>query len=513
MDENKWRIQGLEFQQRPHPGNRLDKRDKPCESIRVCISAHSDLTPLRSHHRWPDGTPPRHLRDEAPSTTPSEATSTQQATKISLFLLLRAYSQPTSPAAHSLPSVSLYANPTVGIPTDHRIATSKMKLECRRPQDNPRSNRPEWRTALMARELARYKVDIAALGELRFSEHNQLEEVGAGYTFFWSGCPKAERRDADVAFAIRMTSNKFYENLHALQATVSKADKLIVLGDFNARVGTDHATWRGMLGPHGLRGSKDNGLLLLRTCAEHRLTLTNAYFCLSMRKKATWMHPRSRQRHLLDYVLVWRRDPRDVQVTKAIPGADGWTDHRLFISNMRIRLQTLAAAAADETVFVENRWCQLLGAVQSMVLAVLRRAPCQRQDWFDVDAAISDLFAGKKRLHKAYVDRPTADNRVAFYRSRGLVQKRLREVQDTWAVCKAEEIQGADGSALLTEKTQILQRWAEHFRGVPNRPSTISDAVIARLPQVETRVDLEPRPLSTPPSERATALQRGSAQI
>ncbi|VDL85392.1 unnamed protein product [Schistocephalus solidus] len=69
--------------------------------------------------------------------------------------------------------------------------------------DNPRSNRPERRTALVARKLARYKVDIAAFSETRFSAPGQLEEVGAGYTFFWSGRPKAERRDAGVAFAIR----------------------------------------------------------------------------------------------------------------------------------------------------------------------------------------------------------------------------------------------------------------------------------------------------------------------
>ncbi|VDM04458.1 unnamed protein product [Schistocephalus solidus] len=58
------------------------------------------------------------------------------------------------------------------------------------------SNRPERRTALVARELARYKVDIAALSETRFSEQGQLEEVGANYTLFWSGRPKAEQRDA-----------------------------------------------------------------------------------------------------------------------------------------------------------------------------------------------------------------------------------------------------------------------------------------------------------------------------
>nr|VZI44712.1 unnamed protein product [Spirometra erinaceieuropaei] len=122
-------------------------------------------------------------------------------------------------------------------------------------------------------------------------------------------------------------------------ATLSKADKLIVLGDFNARVGTGRTAWSEVLGPHGLRGSNDNGLLFLRTCAEHRLILTNTLFCMPEREKAIWRHPLSRHLHLLDFVLVWRRDQRDVLVTKAIAGADGRTDHRLFISKMRIRLQ------------------------------------------------------------------------------------------------------------------------------------------------------------------------------
>nr|VZI05050.1 unnamed protein product [Spirometra erinaceieuropaei] len=146
-----------------------------------------------------------------------------------------------------------------------------------------------------------------------------------------------------------------------------------------------------------------------------------------------------------------------------------------------------------------------------------------------VSAAISNLLAEKNRLHKAYVDHPTDDNRAAFYRSRRHLQQRLREIQAAWTARKAEEIQGyadrnelknffsaikavygppmkatapllsAHGSNILTEKTQILQRWAEHFRGVHNRPSTISDAAIARLSQVETHVDL-----NLPPSLQET---------
>ncbi|BHF58017.1 hypothetical protein SprV_0100096600 [Sparganum proliferum] len=150
--------------------------------------------------------------------------------------------------------------------------------------DNPRSNPPKRRTALVVRELARYKVDIAAISETQFSQQGQLEEVGAGHTFFWSGHPKAERWDAGVAFAIRndivgrlpclpqgrqlrhhhqrprsspadqpqRRKGQIYGGLRVLLATVSKADKLIVFGDFNVRVSTDHAAWRGVLGHHGL---------------------------------------------------------------------------------------------------------------------------------------------------------------------------------------------------------------------------------------------------------------------
>ncbi|BHF78411.1 hypothetical protein SprV_0602152400 [Sparganum proliferum] len=321
---------------------------------------------------------------------------------------------------------------------------------------------------------------FGALSETRFSEQGQMEEVCAGYTFFWSSRqgPRDETR-------------------------VSPSPS-----------GT--TSW-----------------------AKHHLILTNTFFCLPEREKATWRQPRSRQWHLLDYVLVRRRDQRDDLVTKAIAGADGWTDHRLVISNMRIGLQPRRRPQAQrldnlpiaaENASMENRWCQLHDTIQSTALAVLGRARRQHQDWFDDnDAVVSNLLAEKNRLHKAYVDHPTDDNKAAFYRSRRHLQQRLREMQGAWTARKADEIQGyadrnewknffsaikavygpptkdsapllsADCSTLMTEKTRILQRWTEHFRGVLNRPSAISDAAIDCLPQVEFQLDLD-----LPPSLQET---------
>jgi len=57
-----------------------------------------------------------------------------------------------------------------------------------------RADRHERRSAIIARELARYRIDIAALSETRLSGSLQFEEVGAGYTFFWQGYPEGEMR-------------------------------------------------------------------------------------------------------------------------------------------------------------------------------------------------------------------------------------------------------------------------------------------------------------------------------
>ena len=91
----------------------------------------------------------------------------------------------------------------------------------------------------------------------------------------------------------------------------------------------------------------------------------------------------------------------------------------------------------------------------------------------------------------------------------------LRDMQDSWLSKKADEIQSfadrkylneffdalkivygpqssrttqllsVDGTSLLNDKEHILKRWAEHFDCVLNRPSSLNDEAINKLPQVE----------------------------
>ncbi|BHF70054.1 hypothetical protein SprV_0301310300 [Sparganum proliferum] len=81
--------------------------------------------------------------------------------------------------------------------------------------------------------------------------------------------------------------NRFHEDVNALLATVPRADKSTVLGDFSAYIRTDHAAWEGVLGPHRLGGCNDSGLFY----EPAQNSLLSSTFRLPTPVKATRVHP------------------------------------------------------------------------------------------------------------------------------------------------------------------------------------------------------------------------------
>ena len=192
--------------------------------------------------------------------------------------------------------------------------------------DREGANRPERHTALVAMELAKYNIDIAALCDTRFSESGSLDDLA--YSFFWSGKPEGERREAGVGFAIKkdivtkltemprpvsdrvmtmrlplskdnfatiisvnaptMTNKEaFYNQLASVLSGIPHTDKLLLIGDFNAGIGRENDKWPLVMGKHGIGKCNSNGELLLALCSEFKLIVTNTMFKQKDERKTT----------------------------------------------------------------------------------------------------------------------------------------------------------------------------------------------------------------------------------
>ena len=117
--------------------------------------------------------------------------------------------------------------------------------------------------------------------------------------------------------------------------SVSGDDILIMLGDFNARVGAgssemERSQWDGVRAQRAVGKTNEAGTSLLTFCVLNRLTIMNIWFEKKEMYKYTWQHPDSKKWHCIDYILMrntQRKFCRDVSVIRK---ADCWTDHKLL---------------------------------------------------------------------------------------------------------------------------------------------------------------------------------------
>ena len=87
---------------------------------------------------------------------------------------------------------------------------------------------------------------------------------------------------------------QFYSDLRDTIKRVPADDRLILIGDFNARIGSDSEKWKGVLGSQGVGKCNANGELLLALCSEYSLVITNTIFKHKEAHKNTCMHPSSK---------------------------------------------------------------------------------------------------------------------------------------------------------------------------------------------------------------------------
>ena len=433
----------------------------------------------------------------------------------------------------------------------------------RTTNDSPNSCRPERATAIISNELESANIDICALSEVRRERTGNVIEKY--HTIYWSG---GETKEAGVGFAIsnrlvttitpillpisdsimvlrlqlasgdflkivsvygptmQRTDNEkehFYESLNQV-VNSNKSDKLIILGDLNARVGSDWELWPDVLGKHGTGKMNSNGFILLEFCAQNHFSIMGSMFQLPNRLKCTWQHPRSKHWHQLDHIISNTITKSAINVAKASLTADCFTDHRLVVCKCTFplkkkkkgqkppikpsitmtqeKIDRLQEYINENLPNCSNTWESFKETLQNAAIHTFGKKKNQNSDWFDEnDLEIRTLLKNK-------------------HLNRQEIQKRIRAMKNNWFVTKANEAEAyhkekklgefysiirqvhgprsrntkqikSKQGKLLTTQDEIKERWIEHFSELLNIAVETDNRILDELDTLPVRQDLE----------------------
>ena len=119
---------------------------------------------------------------------------------------------------------------------------------------------------------------------------------------------------------------------------------MVMMGDFNAKVGQSDTPESSAIGPHGLGERNERGDRLLDFATANEMVITNTLFKQHRRRFYTWTSPDGNTRNQIDYFCIHERWKTSVVNTKTLPGADCGSDHELLVMSMRLKINKIKAA-------------------------------------------------------------------------------------------------------------------------------------------------------------------------
>ena len=112
---------------------------------------------------------------------------------------------------------------------------------------------------------------------------------------------------------------QFYEDLQDFLELTPKEDVLFIIGDWNAKVGSQETP--GVTGKFGLGVQNEAGQSLIEFCQENALVIEKTLFQQHKRRLYTWTSLDGRHRSQIDYILCCQRWRSSIQSAKTRPEA------------------------------------------------------------------------------------------------------------------------------------------------------------------------------------------------
>ena len=325
--------------------------------------------------------------------------------------------------------------------------------------------------------------------------------------------------------------NSFYAQLQSALDKIPNRDMLILMGDINAKVGSNNTNRERKMGRQGIGEMNENEEMLADFCFTNSLVIRGTIFSHRKCHKATWVKLTENR---IDLVMVRKRYRSSLQDVRVRRGADVGSDPHLLVTKIKMQLsvrknrlkqkkssmsknlnkdtrQTFQISSHDrfevlqssEAEKVEQRWLTFKEAVAGACEDVLEWAHFRRKMW------ISDESCKKvERRRLAKQDMNQAKTRQQKQQASGRhsalskkVKKKLWADKQMYSKTFADEaeevaskgdlktlyattrilsggycnpnrpVRNKKGRLLTTVKDQ-LAKWKEYFQKILNQPAS-----------------------------------------
>ena len=108
-----------------------------------------------------------------------------------------------------------------------------------------------------------------------------------------------------LLYAEEAEVERFYEDLQDLLELTPQKDVLFIIGDWNAKVGSQETP--GVTGKLGLGIRNEAGQRLIEFCQENALVIANSLFQQHKRRLYTWTSPDGQHQNQIDYIICSQR--------------------------------------------------------------------------------------------------------------------------------------------------------------------------------------------------------------
>ena len=329
----------------------------------------------------------------------------------------------------------------------------------------------------------------------------------------------------------------FYSRLQAILDTLSSRDINIVLGDFNAKVGSDNTGYEEFMGVQGIGVMNDNGERFANMCASNNFVIGGTIFQHKNIHKATWISPDHQTENQIDHVCISKKFRRSLQDVRVMRGADVGSDHQLVVAKLRMKLKrngdgencqrfkynttvlndneiqkefsiTLSnrvqAFQYLEEETIDDQWNKMKEIVTSTCEEVLGRKKRVHKDWITPDTLklvtdrkkkkaavnVSHTRLEKARAQEAYAIanrrvknsiKAEKRNFVSMIATEAEEAARHGNMRDLYNTTKKLSRKAGNSERPIKDKQgRVLQseeeqkkRWKDHFEELLNRPAPV----------------------------------------